>query len=113
MNKNEIERIRNMYTEKKPSSLEELKALDKKVKVPAEIFAYTFGIICSLILGFGMCLAMEVLFDFMVIGILVGLLGIALCLLTYPIYKRILNSRKAKYADRILELSDELLSSNV
>ncbi len=112
MDKREIERIREKYTEKKPNTFDELKSLDQKVRLPAEIFAYTFGIICTLILGFGMCLAMKVLFDMMVIGILIGSLGIALCLLTYPLYKKILNSRKDKYGNRILELSDELLSCN-
>lgn len=112
MNKKEIERIRNQYAEKTPNTLDELKSLDKKVKRPAQIFAYTFGVISSLILGFGMCLAMKVIFDLMIVGILVGTLGIALCILTYPIYKKILLSRKQKYGDRIIELSDELLSSN-
>ena len=111
MNLKEIEKIRNQYTEKKPSSFEQLKSLDSKVKLFPNIFAYTFGVIASLILGFGMCLAMKVLFDLMILGILIGILGIGLCILNYPIYAKLLKSRKTKYADQIIELSDELLSN--
>lgn len=105
-----INKIRNHYLEKKPTTFDQLKTLDKKVKMPALIFAYVFGTIASLILGTGMCIAMKVIFDVMALGIVIGIIGIALCLATYPIYKRILNNRKEKYSDSILDLSDKLLN---
>ena len=108
---NKINKIRNNYLKKKTTTYDELKALDKKVKMPALIFAYVFGTISSLILGTGMCLAMKVIFDLMALGVLIGVIGIALCLATYPIYKRILNYRKEKYSDSILDLSDKLLNN--
>lgn len=110
MNENKIvEKIVNSYTEKENTKLDELKALDSKVKKPALIFAYVFGSISALLLGFGMCVAMQVILaDLMWLGIVVGVVGIALCLLTYPIYKRILNSRKNKYREQILSISNEL-----
>lgn len=105
-----IEKIRNNYTEKEITKLDELKALDKKVKSPAQIFAYVYGSLSSLVLGTGMCLAMKVIGNHMGLGIIIGLVGIALTLSTYPIYNKILNKRKSKYKNQILELSNSLLN---
>ena len=105
-----IQKIRSSYEEREITKLDELKALDKKVKRPAQIFAYVYGSISSLVLGTGMCLAMEVLGNSMALGISIGLVGIALALSTYPIFKAILKRRKNKYAKQIFELSDSLLN---
>ena len=106
-----IEKIKRDYeTERTPSKLEELKALDKKVKVPARVFAYIFGVIGSLVLGVGMCLAMEVIGDAMIAGIIIGLIGITMVVINYPWYHKILNKRKAKYSSQIIAKSDELLN---
>ena len=94
-----VEQIRDSYVEKGITKFDELKALDKRVKRPAEIFAYVFGSLSSLVLGTGMCLAMKVIgagLSFaMPLGIGVGILGIALVSVNYPIYQKILKSRKA------------------
>ena len=105
-----IEKIRASYTEKEITKLDELKQLDKKVKRPAKIFAYVYGSLSSLVLGAGMCLAMKVIGNSMALGILIGLVGIALTLSTYPIFKAILKRRKNKYATKIFELTDNLLN---
>ena len=105
-----IERIRASYTKKEITKFDELKELDKKVKRPAQIFAYVYGSISSLILGTGMCLAMKVIGSSMALGIGIGLVGIALTLTTYPIFKAMLKKRKNKYAKQIFELSDSLLN---
>ena len=90
--------------------LEQLKALDGAVRRPAAIFAYTFGILGALVLGVGMCLAMEVIGSLMPLGIVIGVIGIVMVAVNYPIYKRILSQRKKKYAPEIVALSDELLN---
>ena len=105
-----IERIRASYTEKEVTKLDELKQLDKKVKCPAQIFAYVYGSVSSLVLGTGMCLAMKIIGNSMALGIIIGVVGIALTLTTYPIFKTILKKRKEKYASQIFELSDSLLN---
>ena len=119
-NKNEkqiVEKIRNNYQEKtkEQTKLEELKALDRKVKTPARAFAYTYGTIGSLILGTGMTLAMKIIgasiTALMPVGIVVGVLGIAMVSTTYPIYQKMLAKRKEKYADSIIEKSNELLNN--
>ena len=109
-----IEKIRASYTEKEITKLDELKELDSKVKLPAKIFAYVFGSLSSLVLGTGMSLAMKVIgasLPFaMPLRIGVGLLGILLVSINYPMYKGILKRRKKKYSSRIFELSDSLLN---
>ncbi len=108
--KNVVEGIAQDYTEKKTTKYDELVALDRKVKTPAQITAYTLGIISALIFGTGMCLAMKVIGDMVVLGVIVGVLGLGLCCANYFLYKSILNSRKKKYSKKILELTKELLN---
>ncbi|MBS1455794.1 MAG: dihydropteridine reductase [Clostridia bacterium] len=106
------EAIVNEYSVKKASKVVALKKLDQKAKRPANIFAYTFGIIMTLVFGTGMCLAMKVIGgDSMLmtgIGIGVGVVGMAGVGLNYPIYKKILNKGKEKYGSDILKLAKEI-----
>ena len=109
-----VEKIRSQYTEAEHTELDALKALDAKVKRPAKVFGYTYGSIGAIVMGAGMSLvmtdigAMLGMTDAMVPGIAVGIAGLAMVLTTYPIYKKILNSRKKKYAHQIMELSDRI-----
>ena len=110
-----VQKIRTQYTEKQHTELDELKALDAKVKKPANVFAYTYGCVSAVIMGAGMSLVMtEIgaiigLASAMVPGIVVGVVGMGMALSTYPIYKKILNSRKKKFAPQIMELSEKLM----
>ena len=110
-----VQKIRTQYTEKQHTELDALKELDAKVKRPANVFAYTYGSIGAIIMGAGMSLVMTEIGEIiglasaMVPGIVIGIVGMGMALSTYPIYKRILNSRKKKYAPRIMELSEKLL----
>lgn len=109
--RNYVERVAKQYKEKEPSKLDELKALDKKVNCPALVFAYLFGSIGSLVLGFGMCIAMKVILEnLFYLGIVVGVLGILMVSVNYPIYQKILKSRRKKYSEQVVELSNELLN---
>ena len=107
--RNQAESIRRQYVSQSESKLSQLQALDRKVKRPAEVFAYVFGLAGALVLGFGMCMAMRVLFDLMPLGIVVGCVGIVMVSLNYPLYRHILERRKARYRDEVLALSDALL----
>lgn len=106
------ESIAKDYAPRGTSKITALKKLDRKAKLPAEIFTYTMGVISSLILGTGMCLCMQVIGPktpaMMVIGIIVGIIGIAGVCINYPLYKRILESGKKKYAFEIMELAKEI-----
>ena len=109
-----VEKIRSQYTDKAYSELDALKALDAKVKKPAKVFGYTYGSIGAIIMGAGMSLVMTEIGvmlginETLIPGIAVGIVGLILCCTTYPIYKKILNSRKKKYAGKIMELSDRI-----
>lgn len=106
-----VEKVLKSYQEKEYTKLDQLKNLDKQVSKPAKIFAYTFGIIGSLVLGFGMCVAMKVILEeLMVLGIIIGLIGIFMVSINYFLYQKILSSRKNKYAKEVLDLSNELLN---
>ena len=110
-----VQKIRTQYTEKQHTELDALKALDTKVKRPANAFAYTYGSVGAIIMGAGMSLVMTDigviigLASTMVPGIAVGVAGLVMALTAYPIYKRLLNSRRKKYAAQIMALSDRIL----
>ena len=109
------EAIANEYAPKDTSKVLALKKLDRKAKNKANIFAYTFGIVMTLVLGTGMCLSMGILGDgsavIMGCGIALGILGIAGVGMNYPIYKKLLNAGKEKYAFEILQLAREICES--
>ena len=113
MNTDEIyaESIAKEYAPKDNSKIVALRKLDKKAKMPATIFTYTFGIISSLVAGLGMCLSMNVIGGttaFMVLGIVIGIIGFACCGINYPIYKKMLEKGKKKYAFEIVELAKQI-----
>ena len=122
MNKNDqeflVQKIRTQYTEKEHTSLDELKELDRKVKKPANVFAYLFGSLSAIIMGAGMSLVMTDLGstlgmgDAMAPGIIIGIVGLGMALLNYPIFKKFLSSRKEKYAKQILALSEKIMRDN-
>jgi hypothetical protein len=111
-NMKQVENIRKQYEAKteKENKLDKLRALDAKVKRPADIFAYSFGTVGALVLGVGMCITMSVLSAPMALGVVVGIVGIAAVAANCFIYKAILKNRKKKYAAEILQLSDEILN---
>ena len=120
MNRNDqqfiAQKIRTQYMEKESTELDALRTLDAKVKRPANIFAYVFGGIAALIVGAGMSLVMTDvgatlgIENAMVPGIIVGVLGMILAVVNYPIYKRILDCRKAKHADEIIAISEKIIN---
>lgn len=121
MNKNDkeylVQKIRTQYTEKEHDQLDALRELDAKVKRPANVFAYVFGSVSAIVMGSGMSLVMTEIGSYigmsstMVPGIVIGIIGMLMALVNYPIYKRVLSSRKNKYAQQIMELSDKIIGS--
>jgi hypothetical protein len=111
-----VEKIRTQYMEKESTELDELRELDAKVKRPANVFAYAFGSISAIIMGSGMSLIMTDIgeklgiTDTMLPGIIIGVAGMLMAIINYPIYKRVLGSRRKKYADKIIALSDKIMN---
>ena len=102
------ESIANEYAPKDSSKIMAHRKLDRKAKLPATIFTYTFGIISSLVFGTGMCLAMQVIGNNMMLGVIIGIVGMLGCGVNYPIYKRMLEGGKQKYAFEIVQLAKEI-----
>ena len=111
-----VEKIRSQYMETKHTDLDALKALDAKVKRPAYVFGYTYGSIGAIVMGAGMSLVMTDigtmigLGDTMIPGIAVGVAGMLLAIVNYPIYKSIIKARKQKYGDQVLALSEKIIN---
>ncbi|MGN0563545.1 MAG: dihydropteridine reductase [Candidatus Heritagella sp.] len=122
MNRNDqeylVQKIRTQYTEKEHTQLDALRELDAKVKRPANVFAFLFGGIGAIIMGCGMSLVMTDIgstlgvSDPMVPGIIIGIAGLLMAIVNYPIYKGILSHRKKKYAEQIMKLSDKIMGSH-
>ena len=106
------EQLANEYAPKKTSKVVALRKLDAKAKLPATVFTYTLGIVSALVFGVGMCLSMNVIGDgstaMMIVGIAVGILGMAGMGANFPIYRKILARGKQKYAYEINELAREI-----
>lgn len=105
------EAIANEYAPKETSKVKALKRLDRKAKSVANIFGYTFGVIMALVLGTGMCLSMGVLGGSQltfIAGIVIGVIGIVGVSINYPIYKKLLENGKQKYAADIMLLAKEI-----
>lgn len=103
----EIENIRKKYMPQTENKMEYLRRLDKSAEQPGMIAAITAGVIGALLLGVGMCCTMEWQ-EFFVIGVIVGIIGIALVSAAYPIFKIITKRRREKIAPEIIKLTDEL-----
>ena len=115
----ELKRIRDKYTP--PTEAEDkmarLRRLDASVTNTAQAVALLFGVIGTLILGFGMSLIMTELGEAlgisgdaaMMIGIAVGVAGGILASLAYPIYNTIVKAKRKKLASEIIRLTDELM----
>ena len=111
----EIQEIRKKYLPKSESKLDEVKRLDAKVQRPVNTFAYVFGSASAIVMGCGMSLVMTDIGQkigmesTMMPGIVIGVIGMLLAIVNYPMYKKLLASRKKKYAEQILKLSETIM----
>lgn len=116
----EIKSIRDKYAPKETeplSGIELLQALDASVNKRANAVSIGVGTVGVLVLGSGMSLAMTDIYSAlgmtaelaMPVGIAIGVVGIVLCALAYPIYKRVLARERKRVAPQIMKLTDELM----
>lgn len=106
------EQLANEYAPKDTSKVTALRKLDRKAKLPATIFTYTFGIVAALITGVGMCLSMRVIGGgsdaTFIFGIIIGIIGFIAMGVNYPVYRKLLEAGKQKYAFEIMQLAKEI-----
>ncbi len=117
-NRDEILKIRRKYENGEEDKLTRLRRLDAQTTKNASIWAIVLGILGSLMLGGGMSLFMTELWEelsvssyqeAMLIGIAIGVPGIALICLAYPVYTSLVKRARKKSASEILSLTDELM----
>ncbi len=110
------ESIANEYAPKDTSKVVALKKLDRKAKMGANVFVYSFGGVMTILLGIGMCLSMNVIGSgtqiSFIAGIIIGIIGIIGLGVNYPVYKKILANGKQKYAFEIIELAKQISEQN-
>ena len=110
----EVEKIRKVYLPKEEDPMEQLRRLHAIPTQKAQAVSIALGVVGALILGTGMSLCMSELGALlgalaMVVGIPVGIAGIVLICLAYPVFLRTLKKEREKIAPEILKLTDTLL----
>ena len=103
----EMASIRAKYQpgeKKQPTNLDKLKKLDAKVESMAMVSALSWGIISTLILGVGMTCVLV--WNQPMIGVIVGIIGLAGALYAWPLYQKVLAKQRKKAAPDILRLSE-------
>ena len=110
----EVEEIRKAYLPKEEDKMEKLRKLHSIPTQKAQAASIAVGVIGTLILGTGMSLCMTELGAAlgnlaMIMGVIIGLAGIILVALAYPIYNRTLKKERERIASEILRLTDELM----
>lgn len=106
----ELKRIRQKYLPRETDKMEQLRRLDRSVTRKASAVSIAVGIAGALILGVGMCCTMVWMEKWFIPGIAIGLFGIAVVSLAYPLYTRIVKKERERIAPEIIRLTDELLS---
>lgn len=113
----EVKKIRQKYQPQEEDKMTRLRKLDASVTQKATVVSLAIGIIGALVMGSGMSLVMTNLVVIlgvqgnvgMVIGIIIGIVGIVLVCLAYPIYNNIVKKERKKIAPEILRLTEELM----
>lgn len=105
----ELKRIRNKYLPKEENKMELLRRLDAQVTQKATMYSIIIGVIGTLILGIGMCCCLVWADSVFALGIVVGVIGIAILALAYPLYNRTIKRERERIAPEVLRLTQELM----
>lgn len=105
----EIKKIREKYAPKEADKMEQLRRLDESVTRKGTAISLIVGIIGALVMGFGMSCCMVWSDKLFVLGIVIGVVGIALICAAYPVYNYVMKKERAKIAPEIIRLTDELM----
>ena len=105
----ELKKIRSKYLPKEENKMEQIRRLDAQVTMKATMHAIITGVIGSLVLGAGMCCCMVWAQWAFIPGIVLGVAGMTIVALAYPLYNRILQKERKRIAPEIIRLTDELL----
>ena len=118
--RDEVRAIRKKYTPTEPEDVDNitlLRNIDSEVTKKATVRAFTTGVMGALLMGTGMSMLMTDISSkagldsgiSLLIGIVIGMVGLIIMCVTYPLYNHILERERARVADEVIRLSDELL----
>lgn len=105
----ELKKIRSKYLPKEENKMELLRRMDAQVTQKATMYSIIVGVIGALILGVGMCCCMVWADSVFALGIIVGLIGMAVLALAYPLYNRTIKKERERIAPEILRLTEDLM----
>ena len=106
----ELENIRKKYLPQEETKMEKLRRLDKSAERSGTIISTVIGVAGTLIMGFGMCLCLE--WSQFIAGVIIGILGMVILGLAYPIFKYVTKKQREKIAPEILRLTEEIEREN-
>lgn len=104
----EIEEIKKKYLPKEEDKMETLRKLDQSAEKKGTMCSVMIGTIGTLLLGIGMSITMTGATAYFILGIIIGLVGIAVLVPAYPIFKKVTEAQRKKIAPQILALTEEL-----
>lgn len=104
----EIEQIRKKYLPQEEDKMEQLRRLDQSAAKKGTIYSIVAGVVGTLIMGLGLTCSIEWGGILMIPGILIGIIGMVLMGIAYPIYTRVTKKEREKIAPQILALTEEL-----
>ncbi|MCM1227232.1 MAG: hypothetical protein NC320_07380 [Clostridium sp.] len=107
----ELDAIRKKYLLQEESKMDRLRRLDKSVTHKGTMISIIIGIVGTLIMDFGMCCVME--WSMFVVGIIIGIIGMVMIALAYPIFSRVTQKQREKIAPEILRLTEEISKENI
>lgn len=104
----EIQEIRNKYQPNFKTKLEEVKYLDRQVQTAGHLMSLIIGVIGCLVFGLGLCMTIEIIGDYLLLGFFFAVVGTALMISAYPIYRLKSSKVKAELTPSILKLLNEI-----
>ena len=105
----EIKRIRSKYEAPQEDKMAYLRRLDESAVKKGTVMSIVLGVIGALILGVGMCCVLVWQNMWFVPGIVIGMVGLVVLSLAYPVYMKVTKKEREKIAPEIMRLTDELL----
>lgn len=105
----EIKKIREKYIPKEENKMEQLRRLDQEVTRKGTLYSILIGVIGSLLLGLGMSCTLVWQGIWFIPGIIIGVIGMAIVAVAYPVYNIVTKREREKIAPEIIRLTEELI----